>query len=169
MTITIPLNHGLSALVDDEDGHLAAHRWHVRICPNGQKYAARAVVISPRPNPKTKGLLLHREVLGLKPGDPIVDHRNGDGLDCRRANLRRSNRVLNNRNIEGARKHSLTGILGVSPTASGKYKARIQVEGRQIDLGVFSMIEEANAARLAAEVRLWGIEPRRAAAHGVFS
>lgn len=37
---------------------------------------------------KKEMLYLHREVLGLKRGQGVVDHINGDPLDCRQENLR---------------------------------------------------------------------------------
>ena len=43
---------------------------------------------------------LHREVLGLTPGDGLeTDHRNGDRLDNRRSNLRVATRAQNAQNV----------------------------------------------------------------------
>ena len=57
--------------------------------------------------------LLHRVILGLSKGDTdIVDHKNGDILDCRIENLRITDTKTNNINHHSIR--SNTGFLGVS-------------------------------------------------------
>lgn len=43
--------------------------------------------------------MLHRHLLGLKPGSrSICDHKNGDQMDNRRRNIRKTNRTVNQRN-----------------------------------------------------------------------
>ena len=165
MTIRIPLTQGYVAIVDDEDEHLAAFKWHVWRCPKktGNVYAVRSAFTTDR---KKVTLYLHREVLAPTAGRAPIDHKDGDGLNCRRDNLRVVNQTINNRNRAGAQKNSTTGFLGVYSTASsGKFVALIQYQGRLRNLGTYPTAEEANAARLAAERELWGIEPRRAQAH----
>ena len=44
---------------------------------------------------------------------------------------------------------------GIRRTASGKYRAAIGVNNKQIDLGTFSTIEEAQEARRNAETKYW--------------
>ena len=50
----------------------------------------------------------------------LIDHKNGDSLDCRRSNLRSASRSENALN---ARRHddNKSGIKGVSPHPSGKW------------------------------------------------
>ncbi len=105
---------------------------------------------------------LHREVLGMSPEDPLwVDHRDGDGLNCRRANVRKATPSLNAHNRK-MRADNTSGYMGVSLQANtGRWRAALDKK----TIGEFDTAEEANEARLAAECRKYGIQPRRADAH----
>lgn len=87
-------------------------------------------------------------------GGKEVDHINGDGLDNRRANLRKCshgqnmmNRVLDRRNKVGAR--------GVS-TRRGKFRACIKYLEKTYHLGTYLTKEEAAAAYTGAAKVLYG-------------
>lgn len=85
-TITIPLGRGKEALIDEDDWPLvSAYRWRPhRAQKSPELWYARAIV------PGTSGnvrVLLHRVVMSAPPGID-VHHKNIDGLDCRRGNLR---------------------------------------------------------------------------------
>ena len=166
MTIEIPLTKGYVAIIDDEDAHLAEFKWSARVHKNGTVYANRTHRVSEG----FRGPIgLHRCVMGLLPGDPMVDHIDGDGLNCRRSNLRLANNKINGRNLaSGARKHNKASpYLGVHQAKNdGKFVAQIRVNGKAKHLGRFHTAEDANVARLKAERELWGIQPRRAKAHG---
>lgn len=59
--------------------------------------------------------------------------------------------------LHRTRTTSSTGILGVSyHVRMGKYQARIQFQGKQYYLGTFDNLEDAAAARKAAEAKLYG-------------
>jgi hypothetical protein len=89
-TMRIPLSNGGSALIDDEDLPLVSgYRWGRQENRSGKSTAFRHV-------PKSEGLgvrrlYLHRVIDGT-PDDVELGFRNGDGLDCRRANLVRNPR-----------------------------------------------------------------------------
>lgn len=163
--IQIPLAGGLYAVADDEDVWLLQHSWSLTNAKRGPGH--------PKTNIKVDGkyttALMSRMILGMDRSDPaLADHENGDTLDHRRANLRRVTRVVNGRNRSGAQR-SNTGspFLGVTwNRRDQRFQARIKVEGVSRSLGYFETAEQANAARLAAEKELWGIQPRRAEAHG---
>lgn len=90
MPAEVRLTKGCVALVDDEDLPLVApHRWCVAAMGKGHKYAVRQA--------NGKRVILHRTILGAQPGQ-YVDHRNGDTLDNRRANLRLCTASENARN-----------------------------------------------------------------------
>lgn len=108
---------------------------------------------------------MHREILGLKNGDGMMgDHIDGNGLNCVRSNLRSVKRAINCRNRVGVRSDNTTSkYLGVSKhSQSGKYWARIMTNGKSKSLGLHDTPEAAHEARKAAELELWGVEPRRA-------
>ena len=82
-----------------------------------------------------------------------VDHVNHDRSDNRIANLRLATRAENSQNI--VRQQS----RGVRQTPSGKFNATIHVNAKRLYLGTFNTLEEAVAARLDAELRLWTHRP----------
>jgi hypothetical protein len=98
---TIPLGGkkaaGRIALIDDGDYDLVTqHPWHVQEQrrsgrPTGPYAAATVRTGSP---PRGSTILMHCLILG----QPGVDHRNGNGLDNRRANLRPATHAQNQRN-----------------------------------------------------------------------
>lgn len=86
-------------------------------------------VVSSKYNKETKTpetIYLHRFVMGLTKGDgKIVDHINGDRLDCRNENLRLVTKAENAQNRTRA-----VGALkfrGVSKRENGRYRISVQI------------------------------------------
>ena len=149
-TIEIHLTQGYVAIVDFEDVWAAGHNWSAQVVTDTHVYATGL-----------SGKLLHREVLGLGPQDKIdVDHVNGNTLDCRRANLRIVSTMVNSRNRRLNRNNS-TGLSGVRRNRSGSWSVTIS----NVSLGTFPTFELAAKARLDAEDRFWGVQPRREIIH----
>jgi len=86
---------------------------------------------------------------GVMP-DGEIDHINGDRTNNRGSNLRSVGRKENTKN---KRMHgqNTSGVMGVSKTASGKWRVYIGVSGRQINLGVYEDFEVACLVRKEAE------------------
>lgn len=82
-----------------------------------------------------------------------IDHINGNRSDNRIANLRDVSCHQNCQNISLISKNNATGVTGVSVQGK-KYRAELQFQGARYDLGMFSTIEEAGKAYVAAKVRL---------------
>ena len=99
------------------------------------------------------GTLLHRELLGLTPGDGMEgDHINRDRLDCRRANLRPIPAMSGNRQNLTPMSTGTSRFRGVSWHAhTGKWCARAWQNGRGVYLGVYE--SETEAADIAREAR----------------
>lgn len=137
---TVPLTKGLVALVDDDDYARVAHRsWHAVRGWKGHTYYAA----SRRPG---RGPIeyLHRLLMEAPPR-LTVDHINGDGLDCRRANLRLATRTQNAANHGGfPRKSPYRGVVA----SRNRWRAYIGSprHGDRVYLGVFSSPEEAAMA-----------------------
>lgn len=155
MVKAIPLSRGLVALVDNEDfERVSAHKWTASIQVKGggaiRRYAFRSIGRrGPRHN-----VLLHRFILDC-PAGLQVDHVNGDGLDCRRANLRFATNQQNNANRSKNPTHH--PFKGVRPGRWGKgWTARITVNNRGIHLGTFETAEEAARAYDAKAVECFG-------------
>lgn len=149
----IALTRGMDVLVDAcEYDNLILHLW-VAGKFNGKWYANRTIRI----NGKKTSLLMHRHILGLKPGDGILaDHENGNTLDCRRLNLRDSSHAGNsqNRGPDGGKSR----FKGVSPYPYKPWLwvAQITGNGKKEWLGVFEQEEAAARAFDAAAIRLHG-------------
>lgn len=138
---------------DDQYERLSAMRW-CTYASNSTRYAVRS---SHGPT-----MIMHRFLTDC-PADLQVDHINHDGLDNRLANLRICTKAENIRNRD-ARKDNLSGMRGVGKYSDqcsrlrrrGKWYARIQFEGRRINLGEFKTFELAVSARRAAELKYFG-------------
>lgn len=128
--------------VDDADALLVSGRWKLRKAQSGLRYAIRYRKQSGR----TVGTLMHRLILGIA-GQPTpeVDHRNGDGLDNRRGNLRRVSHSWNMQNRHGPHRNSRSGVRGVY-WDRGSWRAEARVEGRKHIIGRFSNLSEAGLA-----------------------
>lgn len=148
--VSIPLTRGQYALVDFGDVQLIArHRWHSQ--PGGKTFYAAAWVV--RPDGSKFHLWMHRVILGL-PEEFECDHRDGNGLNNRRENLRRATTQENRRNV-GLRRDNTSGFKGVQ-RQNGKWVPRIAVDGKQRHLGYFSTPEDAHAAYCRAASALHG-------------
>lgn len=85
----------------------------------------------------------------------VIDHIDGDPFNNAIVNLRDVSGSLNQQNQRRAQFGSQTGLLGVSPHKnSGKFKAQIQVLGKQKYLGLFLTPQEAHEVYLAAKREL---------------
>lgn len=132
--------HGV-ALVDDEDyERLSAYKWILR--KNG--YALRAY----GPKHSRKYEYLHRAVMGAGRDDRIIDHINRDKLDCRKANLRFTDKSLNAHNSD--KTWAKAGHRGVSAKAH-KFMFRIKINGAiHRQFGFADALSAANARRECA-------------------
>jgi HNH endonuclease len=88
-------------------------------------------------------------------GDLRIDHKNGDLLDNRVENLRISTPEQNAMNRKICRNNN-SGVTGVGLVKSGRYRARITVNKKEMNLGTFKTKEEAIKARKDAEVKYFG-------------
>jgi len=131
---------GMYALVDDCDAWVLKFRWCGRRDTSGIIYAH----ISTRKE-GLNGTSLHRLILGLKPGDPDVDHIDSDGLNCQRSNLRlatNSQNQMNQRKTRGT--SSYKGVYWHK--CDKKWMAYIKRDSRKIYLGCYAFEIEAAKA-----------------------
>lgn len=130
-TREIPLTRGMVAIVDAEDyDRVSAFRWHAtRNSRNHRWYAARNV----RENGNRSKVKMHRFIMDA-PAHLQVDHRNDDGLDNRRNNLRLATQSQNQRNQRAIGGRNKTGFKGVSQRKNG-YIARIHVDNKPRQAG----------------------------------
>jgi hypothetical protein len=99
---------------------------------------------------KQRTVYLHRQLLGLRPGDrKHGDHCNRNSLDNRRCNLRVVSPSINYHNRSTSRRNT-SGVIGVSfYPKRGNWRAVAYADGRAIYLGTFGTF--AVAARRTAD------------------
>lgn len=146
--VEIPLSQGKVAMVDAEDAErVLKFKW----CWSSgskrrQEYAVRTAY-----NVDGKGknvtVRLHRFVLNAPDGIRI-DHQDGNGLNCQKANLRPASAAQNQQNMRASRK-SATGLKGVtflSARYKRRYYASIMANGMNYPLGYFEKAKDAAMA-----------------------
>lgn len=81
----------------------------------------------------------------------VIDHVNGIGTDNRLLNLRLVSSSENSKN-RSVSERSRSGVIGVYWNShERKWHARVQINGKRRSIGQYDSIEDAQAARKAAE------------------
>jgi len=151
---SISLTSGMVAVLDDKDyERLSGFTWHATRSYAGSTWYARRNVR--RDDGVWTTVYMHREVSSY-PSRTRVDHKDGDGLNNQRDNLRAATQVQNLRNAR-RRCDNTSGFKGVSyDTRKKRWRANIRYDHRQIHLGRFKTPEEAYAAYCAAAAKYFG-------------
>ncbi len=137
----ILLTQGKVALVDDCDyPQVILHKWQA------SRHADRWYAVSEIDG---KMIAMHRLITGFPPF--ALDHRNRNGLDNQRLNLREATGTQNNANMRKPCRNT-SGYKGVS-RRKGKWEASITVCRTKFYLGrFFSKLHAAAAYRMAAQL-----------------
>lgn len=140
----VPLTQGKVAVIDaDLAPVIGRWNWHAQKAPGGLWYASRTDGKAAHRN-----RLLHREIMGAQPGQ-IVDHADGDGLNCRRKNMRFSTHQENARNSTSRRVGLPKGVVAYG----GGYGAVIGLDGGRYHVGGWCETAEEAAAIYEAFAR----------------
>lgn len=143
----IEMAGGHFALVDDEDfATVSLYRW------SGKAGYARATIYV---DGRKKCLYMHRLIMGAGPGQ-MVDHRDMNGLNNQRSNLRFCSKSENMHNCRGRKSRKDTIPYKGVNRSKLRYNAMIRVRGVRHYLGHFRTAEEARDAYNAAERRFFG-------------
>jgi hypothetical protein len=136
----IPLTMGLYAIVDPEVYYkLSKYEWFA--VPSGETYyAMRNDFVKQKYAP----VWMHKEILKVRKG-LVVDHRNGNGLDNRAANLRGITTAQNKLNC-GKHAKASSKYKGVCRhKGNGRWMVTISKNKRRTFLGYYD--EEIDAAK----------------------
>ena len=150
----IQLTQDYVALVSDKDyPRVAKFKWSVHITRNKNGsiksiYATRGVWLKG----SCTARWLHRVIMQVDDPKVKVDHKNRNGLDCRRGNLRTATNSQNTSNTK-LYSTSTSGFKGVAWSKQNKkWVAYIYVKYKRIHLGYFTSKTEAAKVRdLAAK------------------
>lgn len=123
------------ATVDDGDADLVRSIEWMAVVKGECRYAASVHKVG------GKHLFMHRLIIGAD-DDQDVDHRDGNGLNNVRTNLRACSR---SQNLGNSRKHckSASRFKGLYRKRDGKWIAQIRIRDRKIHGGTFSSEEDA--------------------------
>lgn len=127
----IKLTNGKVAFVDDKDyPTISQYKWYYHKYRD-KEYAKTYI--------NRKKVSMHRLILGLV--GPEIDHRDGNGLNNQRFNLRYATKQQNAAN-RGPQRNNTSGFKGVTKNHNN-WKAQIKYNGEKIYLGTFKTKEEA--------------------------
>jgi hypothetical protein len=132
--IQIPLTRGYTAIVSPEDADLISKNWQASPSRN-TFYATTWSGNRAKKNLTMHGIIMHR-VLGrpLAKGE-MIDHKDQNGLNNLRSNLRIATDTQNKFN-RGAQKNNTSGYKGVHKV-NDRWSASIGFQGKTISLGTF--------------------------------
>jgi hypothetical protein len=138
----VPLTLGQFAVIDACDWPLIGQfKWYASRRSDGDGfYVVSAAVVR-----------MHRLLLGATRGE-IVDHRDGNGLNNTRQNIRKGTQALNCVN----RRRTPGPYMRGAQLKKGRWRAMIKINGRMCSLGYFATETEAHEAYLAAATKRYG-------------
>ena len=121
MVKEISLTQGYIALVDDDIyDYLSQWSWCTYIKEGKYIYATRSE--------KGRTVWMHKEILNVSSGS-LVDHKDGNGLNNQRHNLREVDRARNATNRKMANTNNTSGYRNVC-LISGYYRIQLQINGK---------------------------------------
>jgi len=151
----IPLTQGFVTLVDNEDyGRLMQYKWHVMKNFN-MYYATREVHV----NGVRTSLQMHRNILNLSLGDgKLVDHKDRNGLNNQKENLRITTASLNmhNRKINCNNTSGYRGVHSMKSHGNQYWNAAIKGQPNRENCGCFKDPIMAAKAYDRAAIRHFG-------------
>lgn len=141
----LPLTQGQFAEVDDLDyEYLSRMKWHTVRHKNtfyAKKWFGR------------KQIYLHRLILGINNPSILVDHKDFNGLNCQRSNLRRATSSQNSSNRRGRGTSKFLGVCW--DNSNKKWKASIRIDKKSKHLGLFINQEHAALAYNKMATRIY--------------
>jgi hypothetical protein len=148
----IPLTRGYVARIDDEDYELIAQRsWRADV---------REHTVYAKANSKVSGrrrtIYMHRLLAGVTDRRILVDHKDFDGLNNQRSNIRVATSSQNHFNQRRGSANT-SGYKGVYWREDrGYWVANIKIDGRTKNLGRFLSPEDAARAYDAKATEVFG-------------
>lgn len=154
----VPLTQGYVAKIDADDVHLVAGRsWRAFVKRRPDGSILNVYAVSWKKTTKNNDAVdrMHRLIVGASYGE-VVDHKDCDGLNNTRSNLRIATHSQNcaNRRRAHASNNPSKGVT--FNKSSKKWQAQISANGKSHYLGVYSDAADAAKAYEEASKRLFG-------------
>jgi hypothetical protein len=143
-----------SILIDDEDLPLVSkYKWYVANVKYRGRQTKQYVQARGISHSEPKIVKIHRIIMGVADSKKVVDHKNGNGLDNRKENLRVCSQLDNsaNRKTSSLSKNKKASKFKGVTKLNNKWRAYINLNYTSIHLGFFNTeTEAANAYNKAA-------------------
>lgn len=142
--VEIPVGQGRVAWIDPDDAErVRQFNWSLDQRKNGTRYASRKDYRN-----GGRKVYLHRFIMEAAE-DEDVDHLNGNGLDCRRSNMRLTTRT---QNLQNQHKHrAKSGVRGAYWCGRRRrFYVQIWVNKKAVSVGSSPTIEGAELLSRAA-------------------
>lgn len=141
----ISLTHGYVAIVDDVDyDWVSGFTWCADIRPDGRVYAKTS--FGKKRGRRQRNVLMHRHIIQVYDSKIKVDHKDHNGLNNRRYNIRVCDSSQNSANRFKLARRTTSVFKGVSWfKRDSKWVAHIKVNQHGMNLGYFE--SEIGAAR----------------------
>lgn len=157
----VKLSRGYYALVDNKDYArvMSGTKWYAWSSYRNDGtlrtiYACRQ--LSRKKGAKGGTQFMHRLILGLTKTTEHSDHKNGNGIDNRRKNLRAVSALENSQNRVRKSTQNTSGVTGVYwDKHNEKWVAEIIQKGKYRFLGRFKSLPQAKKVRVAAGKERW--------------
>lgn len=139
----IPLTQGKVAFVDDSDfERLSKYKWFATQNRKNGNWYARTTIMTKETKCGHTSIGMHRMILGDE--FKVIDHKDGNGLNNQRLNLRGCSYAQNQMNKRIA-KTNKTGYKGVFPSGN-KFISKVGINKKTVRLGRFNTAIEAAKA-----------------------
>jgi hypothetical protein len=164
----IKLTQGYVALVDDEDYNrcMGGPTWYANV---DRRKDGTVRKVYARRHIAGKIQYLHRFLLGITDPEVQVDHKNHNGLNNQRYNLRTAT-CADNQHNHWLHTNNTSGFKGVAwSKRDKKWNASVTVGNRQLYIGLFPRPEDAARAYDEAAIQHFGQFAKTNAALGLLS
>ena len=148
----VPLTRGLEAIIDACDVDLV-NSWNWNARKQVRRDGSIRTFYAVRTDENQKMIFMHRVIAGTMDGVQ-TDHKDGNGLNNRRENLRDATRAENQRNCRKP-SNNTSGVKGVSwHKTRNKWMAKIKFNGKMHFLGRFERLQDASDAYARASAEM---------------